>query len=84
MFEIDETVKVRIPVSNLWFNAFIREIKEGGYLVETYFQIQGQGFWEVDETNIKKVPEVRTRAPNVSTRFQNKLREIITKTTTEK
>ena len=58
MFTIGEVVKVRTPVSNLWFNAFLIAKEGDKFIVETFFPVQAMTRWTVNSDNIQKMKEV--------------------------
>ena len=51
-FKVGDPVRARIAISHQWFHAWLNEIHEDYYIVETFFPISDQSFWRVEKKNV--------------------------------
>ena len=79
MFTVGDAVKVRTPISNLWFNAFLIAKDGDKYIDETFFPVQAQTRWTVNQDNIQKIKEIYKKTAGTSPALQNNLKRIIKK-----
>tara|TARA_Y100001963_G_C6685704_1_gene402092 strand:+ start:251 stop:511 length:261 start_codon:yes stop_codon:yes gene_type:complete len=80
MYTVGEVVKIRTPVSNLWFFAFlISKDEKNKYTVETFFPVQATTRWTVNEENIKKNETINKKTASTSPDLQKQLLKVIKK-----
>ena len=73
MFEVNDFVRVRVPVSLQWFHAYVLEVNEDHFVVETMFPIHGETTWRISKHNIKACPKIRNEPPKPSKSLQDQL-----------
>ena len=83
-FKPEDFVRVRVPVSNQWFHAFVLEANEDHYVVETMFPIVNQTTWRIAKHQIKEGPEYLTEPPKPSKSLQSQLEKFKSKYSNQK
>jgi hypothetical protein len=73
MFQPDDFVSVRLPISSQWFLAWVIERHETFYIVETAFPVADQIRWRIGLSQIRKPSRIERPPPKPSPSLQKEL-----------